>query len=171
MQESFWWWQCSDSYVISFPHLHTPSPPPPPPPPFSPSIISLTVFVDVKHHVYLLPLRLPWDKGVCVFSCRLTYHLLIWQSDRAWSFTCYCGNVWGNECRNKSAHTNSHTKKKERVKKNWRQKFHRQSVLLGIESATRPRSVTSPALYLRAQTPSTGLRHPRRKVPESDARS
>ena len=25
MQESFWWWQCSDRYIISlFPHLHTP---------------------------------------------------------------------------------------------------------------------------------------------------
>ena len=49
MQESFWWWQCSDRYILSlFPHLHTPSPP------FSPSLISLMVSVDVKHHVYLL---------------------------------------------------------------------------------------------------------------------
>jgi len=31
-----------------FPHLHTPFPP------FSPSLISLMVSVDVKHHVYLL---------------------------------------------------------------------------------------------------------------------
>ena len=46
MQESFWWWQCSDRYIISlFSHLHTPIP-------FSPSLISLTVSVDVKHHVY-----------------------------------------------------------------------------------------------------------------------
>ena len=46
MMESFWWWQCSDRYIISlFPHLHTPSP-------FSPSLISLTVSVGVKHHVY-----------------------------------------------------------------------------------------------------------------------
>ena len=31
MQESFWWWQCSDRYIISlFPHLHTPHPPPSP---------------------------------------------------------------------------------------------------------------------------------------------
>ena len=38
MQESFWWWQCSDRYIISlFPHLHTHFPP------FSPSLISLTV--------------------------------------------------------------------------------------------------------------------------------
>ena len=46
MQESFWWWQCSDWYILSlFPHLHTPSP-------FSPSLISLIVSVEVKHHVY-----------------------------------------------------------------------------------------------------------------------
>ena len=48
MQVSFWWWQCSDRYIISlslFPHLHTP---------FSPSLISLMVSVDVKHHVYFV---------------------------------------------------------------------------------------------------------------------
>ena len=50
MQESFWWWQCSDRYIISLiPHLHTPFPP------FSQSLISRTVSVDVKHHVYFLP--------------------------------------------------------------------------------------------------------------------
>ena len=47
MQKSFWWWQCSDRYIISLF---------PPPlnhfPPFSPSLISLMVSVDVKHHVY-----------------------------------------------------------------------------------------------------------------------
>ena len=49
MHESFWWWQCSDRYIISlFPHLHTPFPP------FSSSLISLVVSVDVKHQVYLL---------------------------------------------------------------------------------------------------------------------
>ena len=53
MQESFWWLQCSDRYMISlFPHLHTV---------FTPlyqSLISLMVSVDVKHHVYLLrPLK------------------------------------------------------------------------------------------------------------------
>ena len=48
MQESFWWWQCSDRYIISlFPHLHTLSPPPSPL-----SLVSLMVSVDVKHHVY-----------------------------------------------------------------------------------------------------------------------
>ena len=32
MQELFWWWQCSDRYIISlFPHLHTPFPPTPSP--------------------------------------------------------------------------------------------------------------------------------------------
>ena len=36
-------------YILSlFPNLHTP------PPPFSPSLISLVVSVDVKHHVYCL---------------------------------------------------------------------------------------------------------------------
>ena len=51
MQKSFWWRQCRDRYIISPPpppHLHTPFPP------FSPSLISLMVSVDVKHHVYLL---------------------------------------------------------------------------------------------------------------------
>ena len=51
MQKSFWWWQCSERYIISLsPHLHTPFPLPP----FSPSLINLMVSVDVKHHVYLL---------------------------------------------------------------------------------------------------------------------
>ena len=40
---------CSDRYIISLSsHLHTPFPP------FSPSLINLMVYVDVKHHVYLL---------------------------------------------------------------------------------------------------------------------
>ena len=47
MQKSFWWWQCSDRYIFSLsPHLHSPLPP------FFPSLISLMVSVDVKHHVY-----------------------------------------------------------------------------------------------------------------------
>ena len=46
-QKSFWWWQCGD--IISlFTHLRTPSRLP-----FSPSLISLMVSVDVKHHAYL----------------------------------------------------------------------------------------------------------------------
>ena len=46
MQESFWWRQCSDRYIISLsPHLHTPFPS------FSPSLM---VSVDVKHHDNLL---------------------------------------------------------------------------------------------------------------------
>ena len=50
MQESFWWWQCSDRYIMSLSsNLHTPFPP------FSPSLISRTVSVDVKHHVYWWP--------------------------------------------------------------------------------------------------------------------
>ena len=46
MRKSFWWWQCSNKYIISrSPHLHT----------LFPSLISLMVSVDVKHHVYLAP--------------------------------------------------------------------------------------------------------------------
>ena len=53
MQETFWWWQCSDRYMISlFPPTSIP--------PFSPSLINLMVSVDVKHDVYLSPLiRVP----------------------------------------------------------------------------------------------------------------
>ena len=50
MQESFWWWQRSDRYNYN---LLLP-PPPYPLPLFSPSLISLVVSVDVKHHVCLL---------------------------------------------------------------------------------------------------------------------
>ena len=50
MQESFWWWQCSDRYIYDLPL----PPPPYPLPLFSPSLISLMVSVDVKHSVYLL---------------------------------------------------------------------------------------------------------------------
>ena len=41
------------SISLSPPYLHTPSPP------LSPSLISLMVSVDVKHHVYLLTYLLP----------------------------------------------------------------------------------------------------------------
>ena len=47
MQKSFWWRQCSDRYIISFPLFHTPFNPP-----FSLSLISLMVSVDIKHHLY-----------------------------------------------------------------------------------------------------------------------
>ena len=50
MQESFWWWQCSDRYnSLLLPHFHKPSLTH-----FSLSLISRTVSVDVKHHAYLL---------------------------------------------------------------------------------------------------------------------
>ena len=41
-QESFWRWQCSDMYIISTP--------PPSPTSIRPSLISLMVSVNVKHH-------------------------------------------------------------------------------------------------------------------------
>ena len=63
MQQSFWWWQCSDRYIISLsPHLHIPFPP------FSPSLISCTVSVDIKHQVYLYYLPL-WT-----FTCLHLVH-------------------------------------------------------------------------------------------------
>ena len=49
MQKPFWWWQCSNGYVISFCPTSTPLSPI-----FSPSLISLMVSLDIKHHVYLL---------------------------------------------------------------------------------------------------------------------
>ena len=65
MQKSFWWWQCSDRYIISLSsHLHTP---------FSPPLISRTVSVDVKHHVYLLT----WWLG-------LLFGFWVLFSDKTW---------------------------------------------------------------------------------------
>ena len=45
---------------IYSPSSPTSIPPPPPPPPFFPSLISLMVSVDVKHHVYLLTGSVPF---------------------------------------------------------------------------------------------------------------
>ena len=56
-----------DSVAIGIYTLPLPTPPYPPSPPVSPSVISLMVSVDVKHHVYLLtdyPMTYnysPWD--------------------------------------------------------------------------------------------------------------
>ena len=81
MQEPFWWWQCSDRYIISlFPHLHTPFPP------FSPSLISLMFFVDVKHHVYLLQ-SMTWSH-CCWFITN------IWKSDHHLNMTLGTGIVF-----------------------------------------------------------------------------
>ena len=57
MQESFWWWQCSDRYIISL-STHLPRHFDTPFPPFSPSLISLNVSVDVKHRVW-------WSRASC----------------------------------------------------------------------------------------------------------
>ena len=68
MQESFWWWQCSDRCIIClYPH------PPisiPRPPPFSPSLISLMVFVDVKHNVYRLSVKSSLTTSPTKSHCR-----------------------------------------------------------------------------------------------------
>ena len=94
MQESFWWWQCSDRYIISpFPHLHTPSP-------FSPALIRLVVSVDVKHHVYLLTVhcdtattsyvqsRDTATRFICLSTCYITTRLYVQSRDKATSFVC-----------------------------------------------------------------------------------
>ena len=79
MQKSLWWRQCSDRYIISlFPPPSISSPPPP----FSPSLISLMVSVDVKHHVYLLTyvfVRAGGEKsggGDCLIVCVVLLHRL-----------------------------------------------------------------------------------------------
>ena len=64
MQKSFRWWRCSDRYMVFLSsHLRTPSPPFTPLPP---SLISLMVSVDVKHHVYLLIQQLLFSRDFCV---------------------------------------------------------------------------------------------------------
>ena len=64
MQESFWWWQCINRYIISFfSHLCTHFPP------FSLSLISLMVSVDVKHHAYLLGIKHQVTYFRSLFSC------------------------------------------------------------------------------------------------------
>ena len=71
MQGSFWWWQYSDRYIISLsPHFPTPFPHH-----FSPSLIRITVSVDVKHHVYLLlflRMYLWWSLcTLCLHACQV----------------------------------------------------------------------------------------------------
>ena len=81
MQESFWWWQCSDRYIIYlYLHLCTPFLPPPPtlPTPFSSSLISFIISVHVKHHVYLLTYCFPFfthlpTSNVCYDSFKALY--------------------------------------------------------------------------------------------------
>ena len=71
IQESFRWWQCNDRYIISLsPHLRNPFPS------FFPSLISLTVSVDVKHHVYLL-----WHKTPSY------YYYYYWMTTSCWPFS------------------------------------------------------------------------------------
>ena len=90
MQESFWWWQCGDRYII---YLRTP---------FSLSLISLMVSVDVKPHAYLgglcvclLVLIQTLHRGKCLLAWRRHYMdlVLIWSKHYmdVW-FTCWCGS-------------------------------------------------------------------------------
>ena len=79
MQKSFWWWQCSNRYIISLsPHLHTPFPS------SSLSLISCTVSVDVMHIVYLLAYSAGWrceEKKSCTDT---------WMSEQK----VYCKDGW-----------------------------------------------------------------------------
>jgi len=84
MQESFWRWQRSDRYIISL------TLPPIPRTPFSPSLISLVVFVEVKHHVYL-QLRLAGQLGpvtLRVFRSRGPRQLPVRREQ--WAGRCLC---------------------------------------------------------------------------------
>ena len=85
MQVSFWWWQCSDRYIIS------------PSPSFSPSLISLMVSVDVKHHVYLL-MKVPTDTE------------RLWVSYVYWKITWTCGTLFSNRTRPRALVRNQHTR-------------------------------------------------------------
>ena len=98
MLESFWWWQCSNRYILSlFPHLHTHSP-------FSLSLVSLMVSVEVKHYVYQrssirkatnLLLSLQSRYHVTFLSCLTVWRFPKLQQDR--HFSCFFGqyqSVW-----------------------------------------------------------------------------
>ena len=109
MQASFWWWQCSDRYIISLsPHLHTP---------FSLSLINFMVSVDVKYHVYLLTVRIQYNQHFCeshflastdTFYCRSSWQhvyfviqalfkqLLICTSNTASSIKLMNKEAWGS---------------------------------------------------------------------------
>ena len=88
MQESFWWWQCSDRYIISlFPHLNTP---------FLPSLISLVVSVDVQHHVYLSiwPHLVLIQNVPCFLRQALFPRRWVWRSWHTLCICCFQARVW-----------------------------------------------------------------------------
>ena len=62
----------TDRYIISFsPHRHTPFPP------FPPSLISLMISVDVKHHAYLLRTPSPSPFSHLFVLSVYSFHLLL----------------------------------------------------------------------------------------------
>ena len=76
VREWFWWWQCSDRYNVTFlPLPPPPYPPPPSPNPFSPSLASLMVSADVKHHMYLLKVSVSFRfaQGFSKCTRKVTY--------------------------------------------------------------------------------------------------
>ena len=67
VQESSWWWQCSDRY-----NYNLPLPPPTYPLPlFSPSLISLVVSVNVKHHVHSSAFSTVVSVDISLWLCSL----------------------------------------------------------------------------------------------------
>ena len=71
MEESFWWWQCSDRYIISlFPHLIRPSP------------VSLMVLWTLSTTQKLSPWVLQWTVGVGPFRPRSEVTVLGWTAKR-----------------------------------------------------------------------------------------
>ena len=56
------------------------------PPPFPPSLISCTVSVDGKHHVYLLTSEWPWT-GKCITSFFFFHLKLQPKNSNTWQFT------------------------------------------------------------------------------------
>ena len=75
-------------------------PPPPPPPPFSPSLISLMLSVDVKHHVYILTagsmdtaFRTLFPTTVERASCGV--HMLLCSEEFLRQLSIYCSGSGG----------------------------------------------------------------------------
>ena len=86
MQKSFQWWQSSDR------HIKSPFPP-------SPSLRSLMVSVDVKHHVYLLTSRIlrSFSNRLKLISCVAFQNWEKWRQQSIEKDIEYCHPRWPEE--------------------------------------------------------------------------